>query len=321
MTLRTTAVIAGVLGLLMLIAGLIANATRADREVMTQATLDTPVVVLGPDVLALPGIERIAVNGEGGLAANTARPVDADAWLKNFSATYVLGYDTWDALSTRTADRVVAEIPSESASPSPEATDEAAATATPTPEPSAEPEPVDYGSTDVWRDTWSGEDRVAITGSRLSAGESLVIYAVSGENLSSIEFFAERNVNDGWISPLIWIGAALAIVGAFAFVSGIVDVRPLQARVEGWRRGRGKSAPDAPKPGSRRERRLAGSTLPEVSLDEPRDEALEAALQEQRDKAAADAAPTQSDVVEQDEVEPVEDAADESGDNEEGGQK
>ncbi len=292
MTLRTTAVIAGVLGLLMLIAGLIANATRADREVMTQATLDTPVVVLGPDVLALPGIERIAVTGDGPLAANTARPVDADAWLKNFTATYVLGYDSWESLDTRTAARVVVEAPSEDASPSPEATDEAtdetAASASPSSEPSSVPEPVDYGSTDVWRATWNGEDRVAVTGSRLAAGETLVIYSVAGDNLGSVEFYAERNVNDGWISPLIWIGAALAIVGAFAFASGIVDVRPLQARVEGWRRARGGAVAEQPKPGSRRERRLAGSTLPEVSLDEPRDEAFEAALKAQRESATGE---------------------------------
>lgn len=278
MTLRTTAIIAGVLGLLMLVAGLIADAARADRQVVTEQALDTPVVVLGPEVLALPGLERIAINAEGGLEANTARPVDAEAWIKRRSATYVLGYAGWDALATRTEERVVV-TPSPTVSPSADAT--ASPSAEPTDEPTASPEATaddatfDVGSTDVWRHSWHGVDRVAVTGSTLAVGESLVVYADSGQPLTSIEFYAQRQVNDGWIAPLIWIGAALAALGLVALVSGLIDIRPLQARAETWRRKRG-AADEPPRPGSRRERRLAGSTLPEVSLDEP-EEATSAA--------------------------------------------
>ena len=107
MTLRTTAVIAGAIGLLMLIAGLIAQGARPDDAVVTESTLDTPVVVLGPEVLALPEIQRIAVTVEGGVEAHTARPVDAEAWLVRNSSTYITGYATWDELTTRTASRIV----------------------------------------------------------------------------------------------------------------------------------------------------------------------------------------------------------------------
>lgn len=288
MTLRTTAIIAGVLGLVMFLTGVIASAVRDDREVVTQQSLDTPVVVLGPEVLALPGIERIAINGAGALDANTARPVDAEAWLKRHSATYVLGYVDWDELATRTGTRITTPsvAPSPSPDPSGAPTDDAAAAdaattdaatdaagdgeASPSPAPSADEaeQLYDYGSNDLWRHSWRGESRVVVTGATVAAGETLVVFDETGDNLESVEFYAVRDVNDEWISPMMWVGGALALLGVVAALSGLVDIRPIQARVETWQRKRSGVAANPPRPGSRRERRLAGSTLPEVLLDE-----------------------------------------------------
>lgn len=285
MTLRTTAIIAGVLGLVMFLTGVIASAVRDEREVVTQQSLDTPVVVLGPEVLALPGIERIAINGSGALDANTARPVDAEAWLKRHSATHVLGYVDWDELATRTGTRITTPSVSPSPSPSPSAdaeaadaatADDAAATAStddaasPSPAPSAETveETYDYGSNDLWRHSWRGESRVVVTGSTIAAGETLVVFDETGDNLESVEFYAVRDVNDEWISPMMWVGGALALLGVVAALSGLIDIRPVQARIETWQRKRSGVAATPPRPGSRRERRLAGSTLPEVLLDD-----------------------------------------------------
>lgn len=297
MTLRTTAVIAGVLGLLMLVAGLIADAARADREVVTQQTLDTPVVVLGPEVLALPGLERIAVNADGGIEAHAARPVDADAWLKHHSATYVLGYSSWDSFAVRSETRLTVPSASPSPSPSASASAETAASPEPTTEPAAEPaaedesaseeQAADYGSPDLWRHTWRGENRVAITGGTLAPGESLVVFTESGEPIGSIEVYAQREVNDGWIAPLVWVGGALALLGVVALISGLVDIRPLQARLEAWSRKRSGVGAAPPRPGSRRERRLAGSTLPEVSLEEPHDAAVTALHDDNAQKGGA----------------------------------
>lgn len=288
MTLRTTAIIAGVLGLVMFLTGWVASAVRDDREVVTRESLDTPVVVLGPEVLALPGIERIAINGSGALDANTARPVDAEAWLKRHSATYVLGYLDWDELATRTGTRITTPsvAPSPSPDPSGAPTDDAAAADATTEdaatdaegdgEPSPSPAPsadeaeqlYDYGSNDLWRHSWRGESRVVVTGATVAAGETLVVFDETGDNLESVEFYAIRDVNDEWISPMMWVGGALALLGVVAALSGLVDIRPIQARVETWQRKRSGVAANPPRPGSRRERRLAGSTLPEVLLDE-----------------------------------------------------
>lgn len=292
MTLRTTAVIAGALGLLMLIAGLIAQEVRPAHAVVTESTVDTPVVVLGPEVLALPELRRIAVNADGGVEAHTARPVDAEAWLIDHSSTYVTGYASWEELSTRTASRIEAQTaspsPSAGATASPEAsataattTTEATATSEASPSPGASEgdledisEPYDYGSGDLWRSNWVGTGRVSLAVNAIGPGEYLIVTSVDGGSLNSIELSAEREVNDAWINPLIWIGLALAALGAVAVLSGIVDIRPVQERIESWttkRRSRAV-ADDDPRPGSRRERRLAGSTLPEVDLDDKGDE-------------------------------------------------
>lgn len=278
MTLRTTAVIAGAIGLLMLVAGLIAQGARPDSAVVTESTLDTPVVVLGPEVLALPEIQRIAVTSVGGVEAHTARPVDAEAWLVRNTSTVITGYASWDELTTRTASRIVptSPTPSPSAEAEAEATSEPTASASPSPEAASETagaEAHDYGSGDVWRSNWAGEGRVSLARANVSPGEYLVVNSADGSNLESIEINAYREVNDGWISPLIWIGLALAVLGVLAALSAIVDIRPLQERVESWTTKRSRIATgEDPKPGSRRERRLAGSTLPDVDLEQKGDD-------------------------------------------------
>ena len=273
MTLRTTAIIAGVLGLLMLIAGLVANGARPDPQVVTKASVNTPVVVVGPEVIALQGLEQIAVNAKGGIEAHTARAADAASWLKRHSATYVTGYAGWDGLATRTESRVVPPSPSPSPNASPAASPATSPSPAPTASATAQPSDTkvsaDYGSTDDWRSSWRGVNRVSLAAGSVAPGEVLVVYTADGSNVGSLEFSAVRQVNDGWINPLIWIGGVLALLGAVAALSGLIDTRPVQERAESWLRGRSKIGGErSVRPGSRRERRLAGSSLPDVVLDE-----------------------------------------------------
>ena len=187
----------------------------------------------------------------------------------------------WDELSTRTGTRITTPSVSPSPSPSSDATAsadattddattaDAAATDATTEEAADEAEELyDYGSTDLWRHSWRGESRVVVTGATVAAGETLVVFDETGDNLESVEFYAIRDVNDEWISPMMWVGGALALLGVVAALSALIDIRPVQARVETWQRSRSGVAAHPPRPGSRRERRLAGSTLPEVLLDE-----------------------------------------------------
>lgn len=298
MTARTSALFAGLLGVILLAVGLIADAQRPETTVQATVTPDAAIVAIPADILALEGAERLAFEAEGAIAAHTVRPVDADAWLARRTVVYVTGLPTWEELSTRKAEFITpAPSPSPSPSPSPAPDGEAAAETT-EPEQAAESaDDVVVTSEDHWRHTYKGQGRLSVSIASIGAGHDLVIESLDGSPLTLVELTLEREVNDGWITPLIWWATALTIAGAIALFFTLVDTRPLQRKVEEWIVSRGKrGAADAPRPGSRRARRLAGAAIPEASLehaatDADLDEAASRSEALQADLAADPASP------------------------------
>ncbi|MFN3865944.1 MAG: hypothetical protein ACK4MD_04430 [Demequina sp.] len=273
MSVRTTALVAGVIGVLLLAAGLIAESQRPPRDVIASANITTAVVVYEPEMVAFAGESRIGVSGDGAIVALTARPADAEAWLASQAATRVSGLPSWETLSTESLEPVEpTATPSPSASPSP------AVEASPSPSPSAqddesEPEPVDIVATtsqDHWRADWRGTDRLSIKASQVPPGETLVIVSEDGSPLSGTDLALTRDVDDGWITPLIWWGAFLVAVGVIALLLRFVDLRPVQARGEEWmaKRQRAGDTDEGLSPSSRRARRAKGQHLPDASLED-----------------------------------------------------
>ncbi|WP_152649223.1 hypothetical protein [Demequina flava] len=276
MTLRTAALAAGVLGVLLLIAGLIADAQRPPRDVLATADVDTPVVVYSPAMVEFAAQSRLGVTGEGDIVALTARPADADAWLAEHEATEVTGLPQWETLST-TAYEAVEPEPTASPSASPSASASASEEPSPSPSPSGDDEaaedaePVDIlaeTSADHWREQWNGVDRVAVSAADVPVGETLIIASRDGSPLTQTDMRLSREVNDGWITPLIWWGAGLTLVGLIALIFRFIDTRPVQAKLEARRASRGADADETSEPGSRRARRENGELLPDASLDE-----------------------------------------------------
>ncbi len=277
MTLRMSAYAAGVVGLILLMAGWVADSQRPSTEVTVSVDVASPVVVLEPQLVAVEQIVRITASGTGALEVHSARPVDANAWLVGRSTTFVTGIPQWDQVATRSATPTgPAPEPSASAS-------ETSETATPEPSPSPDvspsPETADAeadgaadalaASADHWRTTWRGQGRVSVLAAAVPPGETLVITSADGTALTSVELGLVREVNDGWITPLQWWGALLASIGVIAVALALVDVRPLQRRSEEWISTRGKDgATEPPAPGTRRARRLAGSSIPVAPLDD-----------------------------------------------------
>jgi hypothetical protein len=274
--LRTMALVAGALGLLVLAVGLVADATRSEAVATPMATLETSVVVVGPEILALAPDGRVSVTGSGTLIANAARPVDAQAWVAGQSVTYLTGLPDWETLGVRTSDRVEPQEPLATKTP--------AATPVPTPEPTPEPTvaaddaseadafAVPLLSEDHWRATWNGDDSLSVAVSDIPVGMPLVVRSADGSVLTDVSMRMERDLNDGWISPLIWWGIVLTAVGLIALLFLLVDLRPVQERTETWlahRRRGARAAASVPSPGSRRARRATGDAIPvaEVELD------------------------------------------------------
>ncbi|WNM26622.1 hypothetical protein RN607_10475 [Demequina capsici] len=273
MRLRTTALIAGLLGVIVLIIGLVANTQRPDTAVTVPATVDTAAVVVPADMLAFGGDGRYAVDGTGTVHAFSVLPSDLEAWSADKSITYVTGMPTWEELTTT--------LQEPAPSPSPSASGSASASAEPTssPSPSASAdagpayESLLTGSSDLWRDSWTGTDRVSVRASAVDPGLALVFVSDDGSPLTSVDLKMSRAVNDAWIAPLIVWGAILTAIGLVALAMLIIDVRPVQARAEEWiaHRQRIGTGDEGPKPGSRRARRMEGAAVPEAELTQEPD--------------------------------------------------
>ncbi|WP_156158956.1 hypothetical protein [Demequina gelatinilytica] len=277
MTLRTTALIAGALGLLLLIGGLIADAMRPAAFGTPSASLDTPVLLLGPEMVAMAPGGTITVEGTSEITAYSGRVEDAEAWAATRSATVVTGVPTWEELATdsfaeaspepsasATAD--AAADPSASASAQPSGSAEASAS--PSAEPGASAAPVEIA--DIWRDSWTGEDGTLVLDTdTLPVGLEIVVESTDGSPLSAVSMRIDRVVNDSWVKPLKLWGGFLAIVGLIALVFLFIDHRHAGSKVETAVASRKPAAPATP--GGRRERRealTASGGIPLVTAEE-----------------------------------------------------
>ncbi|WP_062201321.1 hypothetical protein [Demequina salsinemoris] len=296
MKLRTTALIAGLLGVVALVVGLVAQTQRPESAVTVPGSVDTAAVVVPADMLAFADGGRYAVDGEGTVLAFSVLPVDLEAWASDKVVTYVEGMPTWDGLTTTVAD--MAPEPSASPSASAEAADDATSDSGDEASASSSASPgtdeVEYeslleGSSDLWRDSWTGTDRLSVGAADVETGLDLVFVSEDGSPLTSVDLKMSREVNDGWITPLIVWGGILTAVGLLALLLLIFDVRPVQARAEEWmaHRQRIGAGDEGPKPGSRRARRLQGATIPEAEIES---EASESATGAEDAAASADPA-------------------------------
>jgi len=268
-TLRTTALIAGALGLLLLIGGLIADAMRPDAVGTPRASLETAVLVIGPDLVETVADGSVAIAGTDDIAAYAGRAEDVELWAATRDVTAVTGIVTWDDL---TVEPFVTEAPAAdpSASPSASPSVSASASASPEPSPSASPSASPSSSpsasasptpepalADIWRDSWTGSSTLTLAASEIPDGLVLVVESVDGEPLESVEFSIERVVNDGWVGPLKWWGGVLAFFGLVALVSLVIDMRTAGSKVESSVAARRPLEPAVP--GGRRERREAAT--------------------------------------------------------------
>jgi len=288
-SLRTTGLIAGVIGVVLLIVGFVADSVRPPEDVVAHADVSTSVVVYNPDFLTISPGGQVSVEGNGDIVAYTARPVDAVAWLADVNYTEVTSLPDWEVLGTRdvakpspSASPEPSSSASASASPSasPEPSSSASASASPSPSVSATPTPVmapslndpfvamEGRTTDQWRDAYTGTDQLDIAVDSVPAGLTLVVMSADGTVLTGTDMSLTRVVNDDWITPLLWWGAILVLVGLIALVVLFIDLRPAQARGESWMASRSSGRKGDIKDGSRRSRRAAGAVIPTASLDD-----------------------------------------------------
>ena len=285
MTLRTASLIAGVLGLILLAVGLVANWVKPDASATPTAQIDATVVVIPPEVIALSPDAVLTISGDGELAAHTARTQDVAAWTASRTSVEVTGISDWETLTTTKSEPEPSPSPtvSPTASPSPSATPAstkipaspaASASASPgsspnaTASPTPSPAPTPLGSQDIWRATAQQANTYTVAAVDVPVGLTLVVESLGDAKVSSASLSLPRVVDDAWISQVLWWGVALAIVGLIALIALFIDVRPAQTKGEEWlayRSGIGSGKADA-KPGSRRSRRAHGAAVPVAEI-------------------------------------------------------
>ncbi|WP_156162287.1 hypothetical protein [Demequina iriomotensis] len=279
MTLRTTALIAGALGLLLLIGGLIADAMRPAAFGTPSASLDTSAVLLGPEMVAMAPGGSITIDGTGEITAYSGRVEDAEAWAASRDVTVVTGVPTWDDLAT---EPFAAPEPSASPAPTASGSAEPSASSSPSGEESAAAEPDASASpsasaepdaepaiADIWRDSWSADGELTLETDELPIGLAIVVESADGSPLGSVSMRIDRVVNDGWVTPLKLWGGFLALVGLIALVMMFIDHRHAGSKVETAVAGRKAAAPASP--GGRRERRealTASGGIPTVTAEQ-----------------------------------------------------
>ncbi|WP_296667833.1 hypothetical protein, partial [Demequina sp.] len=191
MTLRTTALIAGALGLLLLIGGLIADAMRPASFGTPRAAVDTAVVLVGPDMVATAPGGSVTFEGTGDVVAYVGRTEDVEAWASSRDVTVVTGIPDWEQLSVTRDDAMQPEASaSPSASASPAASTSPSPSASPaesaSPSPSAEPE-VAPQIADIWRQTWDSNGSLELETVEISPGLTLVAESVDGSPLVAVQ--------------------------------------------------------------------------------------------------------------------------------------
>ena len=284
MTLRTAGLIAGVIGVILLLVAGVAQLVKPAPDATPTAVVAATVVVVPPEVIALSPDGEFTFTGSGSLASHTARTQDVAAWTAARTAVTVTGLTDWDSLSTATDEPTAGP----SASPSPSASGSASPSATPAKSPAASPSasaspsttasgsasptpsvaPTPLGSQDIWRETDATDATFTVKAATVPAGLSLVVEALGDGSVDSVALYLPRTVDDAWMSQVMWWGIGLTILGLIALIALFIDVRPAQSKGEQWLASRaavGSGKEDA-KPGSRRDRRAAGAAIPMVEI-------------------------------------------------------
>lgn len=221
MKVRTSVLAAGAVGVVALVVGLVANSNRLDPVATASAQIDSAIVVVGPQMLAIDPEARFSASASGSVHAYAAREADVQAWLGTTDATYVTSVLTWDELETRRVEQVQA---SPTPSPSPSASPSATPSPTPSPSPTGEAEGTEPAagddqpevwdtSSDMWRQTWTGHERVSIEAQAVEPGLVVMFVSADGTPLTGVDMRLDRPTNDAWITPVTFAGLVLTIVG------------------------------------------------------------------------------------------------------------
>ena len=181
MVLRILSAVVAVLGLGAGIAGAIGVKDTPESTVTAASSVDTPVVVIGPQIFEIDGLEEITVVGPGALDIYQGRPADAYPWLREADSTIVRGVLSWEEL-----DVFVPALYS-----------------------GTDVEP----SEDIWRSIESGIGTVSFSADDVITGAVVVLVTRDGTEFTEVSAVLNRDPGYAWAWPTLSAGAGLQALG------------------------------------------------------------------------------------------------------------
>lgn len=197
---RVWAVMAGVLGVVVAIAGAAGLIAKPDAVVWATAPLDRAVVVIPPQVLAMHGVMDIVVAGSSSSEIRTARPADAYGWLRGESSIVVQGVTSWTEVKTLRPD--LYQYDGKDA------------------------------AGDMWRSNAAASGELHIRPGDFPQGLAVVVVTNGHTPLTKVSIQLSRNPGYAWAWPAISAGALLAAVSMVLFAMIWLDLRPSKAARE-----------------------------------------------------------------------------------------
>jgi hypothetical protein len=186
-------------GLAAAAAGGVALMLKPAPVVYPSADLDTSVVVLPPDVLALEGLGEMTITAEGPFSVWAGRPSDAYVWAFTIDVGVVRGLDTWEDIRVDRAGTIGGEAP-------------------------------DFRG-DLAREWRYSSGEASIEAPDVGSGLALVAVTGSGKPFERLVFEVSRDPGNGWAWPALAAGLGAIATGLTLLVVRLIRTRlsPMEA--------------------------------------------------------------------------------------------
>ena len=194
MALRTGGWVLAVAGALAAGAGALGIALTPESVVAVSATLDTRVLAIPPEVLALRGVESIEVTGPESMAVWAARPGDVTGWLEGRETVTLRGLASWEEVDLETASGFVGSAPGTDA--------------------------------DLWRSSQVVDGPVTLVPSAIESGVAVVVESADDSRLTGVTLTVSREPGFGWVPLALKAGAGVLGLGLLLLAYVFLAQRP-----------------------------------------------------------------------------------------------
>jgi len=186
--------ILGIAGLATIGVGGIALLLRVSSDAHPVGDLETAVVIIPPNVVALEGLNEITITAPGSFLVRTARPADVYAWATEVETSVVRRLESWEEIEVDRVWSTTGILPEHTG--------------------------------DMWRGWERGSSEKMIEVSTIEPGLAVVIISGSTAPLGEVAFEMTRDRGNGWAWPVLAGGLGVLAIALVFLAVNLIEVRP-----------------------------------------------------------------------------------------------